>query len=100
MKGGSGGKVEYMIEIRLGTKGHLKKKIILAHQIITVALAAKLDITENGLKEEKESISAWPQEQGADVCLLSACIPHGGWLRGTSVEVQINFKQPEVYEPV
>ncbi|KAG2195380.1 hypothetical protein INT47_004488 [Mucor saturninus] len=99
LNGCCSGKIEYTIEVHLESEG-IFKNVALANQTITVALAAKLDITENKLEEQKESTRCWPQQQGADTCTLTACIPHGGWLRGTLIGVQIYFRQPAIYQPV
>lgn len=89
-----------MIEVRLGSARRLKD-VTLAHQIIVVTLAAKLNISKYGLKEPKRSTDAWPTgEKESNTCLLSASIPRQGWLRDTSIEVQIDFKQPEAYTSI
>ncbi|KAI7888036.1 uncharacterized protein EV154DRAFT_554186 [Mucor mucedo] len=100
-EGGNGGKIEYMIEVRLESIGFFGNTKPLARQIIIVKLLEKLDISKNRLIESQKSTDYWPvASREADMCQLSAYIPREGWLRGASVEVQIDFKQPVSYNHV
>jgi hypothetical protein len=71
-----------MIEANLETAGFLKRSIQASH-IIQIPLVAKVSINENGLERTRESFIQWPKnEENANTCVLSACIPHEGCMRG------------------
>ncbi|KAG2195366.1 hypothetical protein INT47_004474 [Mucor saturninus] len=98
--GKDGGKIKYTVEIRLGSTRFFKK-IIRAKSSIALPLVAKVDIDMNGLEKQKETSISWPQEEkDEDMYVLSASIPHEGWLLGTTIDVEINLKQPKIHVPV
>lgn len=84
LDGGDGGKIEYMIEASLETRGGLfKKSNILTNHILPVPLIAKININTDGIEGPRESSIHWPKlEENGSKCVLSARIPHGGCIRG------------------
>lgn len=99
MEGSDGGKIEYMIEATLESLGGLfKRPTVQASHIIQVPLVGKINVTENGLDRTRESSIRWPKnEDNANTCVLSACIPHEGCIRGKDVTIRMELKQPKRY---
>lgn len=88
------------MEVHLGSTRFFRKTIR-AKNSVSVPLVANLETDKNGLEKPKETSISWPQgEKDEDTYVLSASIPHEGWLFGRAIDVNIDFKKPQKHEPV